>query len=266
MLSVRLVTDKSGNVVSRRDFKPFGEDLAADQTFRKTTDKYSTATQDKVRQRFTGYLKDIETGLDFAEARMYENRHGRFTAVDPLLASGKSANPQTFNRFAYVGNRPTKLIDPSGLCPPEEEPCITDENGNEIPGRYGPDGVNTYCIGGPCSQAVASSSNQTTGVAQAATTNPTTTTPRTIPNSPFNSPRSGPLARRPPGEFSAPRSSPATRFSQNASRSVRVGAVAFAIGLVVNELVSPSQTVGGDECDRGIPDCTEPEDRRKSLF
>ncbi|MBK8148063.1 MAG: hypothetical protein IPK58_07540 [Acidobacteria bacterium] len=33
LLSVRLVTDKSGNVVSRRDFKPFGEDLAADQTF-----------------------------------------------------------------------------------------------------------------------------------------------------------------------------------------------------------------------------------------
>ncbi|MBK7706054.1 MAG: RHS repeat-associated core domain-containing protein [Acidobacteria bacterium] len=115
LLSVRLVTDKSGNVVSRRDFKPFGEDLAADQTFRKKTDKYSTATEDKVRQRFTGYQKDIETGLDFAEARMYENRHGRFTAVDPLLASGKSANPQTFNRYTYVLNSPLVNTDPTGL-------------------------------------------------------------------------------------------------------------------------------------------------------
>ncbi|MBK7708310.1 MAG: RHS repeat-associated core domain-containing protein [Acidobacteria bacterium] len=115
LLSVRLVTDRSGNVVSRRDFKPFGEDLAADQTFRKTTDNYSTATQDKVRQRFTGYQKDIETGLDFAEARMYENRHGRFTAVDPLLASGKSANPQTFNRYTYVLNSPLVNTDPTGL-------------------------------------------------------------------------------------------------------------------------------------------------------
>ncbi|MBK7707323.1 MAG: hypothetical protein IPJ30_16630 [Acidobacteria bacterium] len=119
LLSVRLVTDRSGNVVSRRDFKPFGEDLAADQTFRKTTDKYSTATQDKVRQRFTGYQKDIETGLDFAEARMYENRHGRFTAVDPLLASGKSANPQTFNRFVYVMNAPLFFVDKNGKWPTE---------------------------------------------------------------------------------------------------------------------------------------------------
>ena len=53
-----------------------------------------------MRQRFTGYQKDVETSLDFAEARMYANTYGRFTAVDPLLASGKSANPQTFNRLA----------------------------------------------------------------------------------------------------------------------------------------------------------------------
>ncbi len=46
---------------------------------------------------------------------MYENRHGRFTAVDPLLASGKSANPQTFNRYVYVGNNPVFRTDPSGL-------------------------------------------------------------------------------------------------------------------------------------------------------
>lgn len=68
-----------------------------------------------MRQDFTGYQNDAETGLDFAEARMYENRHGRFTAVDPLLASGKSANPQTFNRYVYVMNNPLILIDPSGL-------------------------------------------------------------------------------------------------------------------------------------------------------
>jgi hypothetical protein len=46
---------------------------------------------------------------------MYENRNGRFTAVDPLLASGKSANPQTFNRYIYVGNNPIMVTDPSGL-------------------------------------------------------------------------------------------------------------------------------------------------------
>jgi hypothetical protein len=35
--------------------------------------------------------------------------------VDPLLASGKSANPQTFNRYIYVMNNPLLLTDPSGL-------------------------------------------------------------------------------------------------------------------------------------------------------
>jgi hypothetical protein len=53
--------------------------------------------------------------LDFAEARYYNNQHGRFTAVDPLLASGKSANPQTFNRYVYVMNSPLKFTDPSGM-------------------------------------------------------------------------------------------------------------------------------------------------------
>ncbi|MBV6497448.1 MAG: hypothetical protein DYH05_08460 [Acidobacteria bacterium ACB1] len=97
-------SDSLGNVVSRRDFLPFSEELYADGTHRTTVGKYSQTDKDGVRQGFTGYQKDKETSLDFAEARMYENRFGRFTAVDPLLTSGKSANPQTFNRYVYVGN------------------------------------------------------------------------------------------------------------------------------------------------------------------
>ena len=73
---------------------PFGEELNSDANYRKAND-FKYGQSDSVKQRFTGYQKDTETGLDFAEARMYENHHGRFTAVDPLLASGKSANPQT---------------------------------------------------------------------------------------------------------------------------------------------------------------------------
>jgi hypothetical protein len=45
---------------------------------------------------------------------MYENRYGRFTAVDPLITSGRSANPQTFNRYVYVGNSPLRRVDPAG--------------------------------------------------------------------------------------------------------------------------------------------------------
>jgi RHS repeat-associated protein len=113
LLSPRVITNSLGEVVSRRDFMPFGEEAISNIGERPATLKYGAI--DSVRQKFTGYQKDDETELDFAEARMYENRHGRFTAVDPLLASGKSANPQSFNRYVYVMNNPIVFTDPTGL-------------------------------------------------------------------------------------------------------------------------------------------------------
>jgi RHS repeat-associated protein len=140
--SPRVITNSSGTVTSRRDFMPFGEELFADGQNRTVGDHYSQSGQDSVRKRFTGYEKDMETGFDFAEARMYDNRYGRFTAVDPLLASGKSSTPQTFNRFVYAVNRPLALRDPTGLQagktreeqPPERVlgPIYVDSTGNHF--------------------------------------------------------------------------------------------------------------------------------------
>jgi RHS repeat-associated protein len=113
--SVRAVSDAQGNIISRRDFLPFGEELFSGTANRTATQGYSAIGADNIRKRFTGYEKDVETGLDFAEARYYNNQHGRFTAVDPLLASGKSANPQSFNRYSYVMNSPLRMTDHSGL-------------------------------------------------------------------------------------------------------------------------------------------------------
>lgn len=129
--SPRVIVNSLGEVISRRDFMPFGEEIDPDGTYRKSTDEYGQA--DSVRQKFTGYQKDEETGLDFAEARMYQNLHGRFTAIDPLLASGKSANPQTFNRYVYVTNHPLILTDSTGLqaAAPKDDlfPCTVSCNG-----------------------------------------------------------------------------------------------------------------------------------------
>ena len=111
----RIITDATGQVIARRDFLPFGEEIYSTVGERSAQSFKYGASEDDVKQKFTGYQKDNETQLDFAEARMYENRHARFTAVDPLLASGKSANPQTFNRFVYVGNNPINITDPLGL-------------------------------------------------------------------------------------------------------------------------------------------------------
>jgi RHS repeat-associated protein len=120
---------------------PFGEEIQPDTMYRTSVLKYGVG--DNVRQKFTGYERDDETGLDFAEARYYVNNHGRFTAVDPLIASGKSADPQTFNRYAYAMSRPLIFTDSTGLqagqpvkgkndSPWYKKPMVRDDDPEEI--------------------------------------------------------------------------------------------------------------------------------------
>jgi RHS repeat-associated protein len=70
---------------------------------------------DGVRQKFTGKERDDETGLDYFIARYYSSTHGRFSSPDPLLSSGREAEPQSWNRYNYCSNNPLNIIDPSGL-------------------------------------------------------------------------------------------------------------------------------------------------------
>lgn len=115
--STRAVIGKSGSLADtkRRDFMPYGEELQAGQYFRTIAKGYEGAVPSNPREKFATYERDDETGLDFAQARYYSSIQGRFTSVDPLLASGSVGNPKTWNRFTYVLNNPMKLIDPTGL-------------------------------------------------------------------------------------------------------------------------------------------------------
>ncbi|MCV4776089.1 RHS repeat-associated core domain-containing protein, partial [Escherichia coli] len=76
-----------------------------------------------IRRDYTGYQKDDESGLEFAQARYYNPMHGRFMSVDPLTASATIRNPQTFNRYAYALNSPYKFTDPLGLIPSSTGAC-----------------------------------------------------------------------------------------------------------------------------------------------
>jgi len=71
---------------------------------------------DSVRQKFTGYENDAETGLNFAQARYQSPAQGRFTSADPLMASANPRRPQTWNRYSYVLNNPLRHVDPSGMA------------------------------------------------------------------------------------------------------------------------------------------------------
>lgn len=109
--SPRVITNENGVVTDRKDFSAFGEETVTSQ--RISTLGYTDA--EEPRKDYTGYEKDTESGLEFAQARYYNPGHGRFTSVDPLTASATIRNPQSFNRYSYTLNSPYKFTDPLGL-------------------------------------------------------------------------------------------------------------------------------------------------------
>ena len=129
----RMIADQTGSLsgITRHDYLPFGEELYAGTSGRTATQGY---VGDNVRQQFTEYERDKETGLDYAQARYYSSAIGRFTSVDPLLASASAVNPKTWNRYAYVLNNPLKLVDPTGLMSISRTPWPedVDQSGNGL--------------------------------------------------------------------------------------------------------------------------------------
>lgn len=61
---------------------------------------------------FTGYIKDVESGLYYAKARYYDPRVGRFTTQDP--ADGNPLQPPSLHRYLYAYANPTTYTDRTG--------------------------------------------------------------------------------------------------------------------------------------------------------
>jgi hypothetical protein len=53
---------------------------------------------------------------------------GRFLSPDPLMASTKAWDPQTWNRYTYGRNNPLKMIDPTGMAEVSAAACAKDKN------------------------------------------------------------------------------------------------------------------------------------------
>ena len=111
----RMIVDESGNLsgVKRRDYLPFGEELLTENG-RSTALGYSSA--DGVRQQFTQKERDVETGLDYFNARYYSSVQGRFTGIDPdnYQARLDLNDPQSWNAYSYVNNNPLARVDSDG--------------------------------------------------------------------------------------------------------------------------------------------------------
>jgi RHS repeat-associated protein len=68
---------------------------------------------------FTGKERDSESGLDYFGARYYGARYygsalGRFTSPDPSPGGISVQDPQSWNLYSYVRNRPLAMVDSNG--------------------------------------------------------------------------------------------------------------------------------------------------------
>jgi RHS repeat-associated protein len=112
--SPRINTDKNGNITARHDYQPFGEEI-----------QRASYGNDEVRKQFTSYERDDESDLDFAQARMYANKLGRFTTPDDFVNDSDVGDPQGWGKYLYVRNNPLTFTDPTGKCTPMPgKPCI----------------------------------------------------------------------------------------------------------------------------------------------
>jgi RHS repeat-associated protein len=107
--SPRINTDGVGAVVARHDYHPFGQEIATVQR----TGGFGYAT-DTVRKQFTGYERDGETDLDFAQARYFNHGQGRFSTPDSFTNDSHQVDPQSWNLYSYVRNNPLNFVDPLG--------------------------------------------------------------------------------------------------------------------------------------------------------
>ncbi|MCL4872263.1 MAG: RHS repeat-associated core domain-containing protein [Anaerolineae bacterium] len=61
---------------------------------------------------YTGQKENLELGLLYYNARFYLPGIGRFASADTIVPD--VTRPQSANRYSYVENRPTLMVDPSG--------------------------------------------------------------------------------------------------------------------------------------------------------
>ncbi len=95
--SVRVITDKSANVLDQITFDGYGNIVS------------ETSPSNGDRFKFTGREWDSEIGLYFYRARYYNPAIGRFISEDPSAFGAGDAN-----LYRYVNNSPTNDADPTG--------------------------------------------------------------------------------------------------------------------------------------------------------
>src|SRR3989338_10541462 len=110
-----VVTSSSGVQEELMDYYPFGSIRL---------DEKSGAFNEQ--RKFIGQEYDVDTGLNYLNARYYNSNIGRFISQDPLAIESLQttdakkfvaiiSNPQNWNTYSYALNNPLVAVDPTGL-------------------------------------------------------------------------------------------------------------------------------------------------------
>ncbi len=107
----QIVTDSAGSLkVQDIEYYPFGQVLS----------NVKSGAFDE-SHKYTGHEYDIDTGLNFMQARYQHGGEGRFWQQDPIVREIDNSkleslilDPQRWNSYSYASNNPLKYIDPDG--------------------------------------------------------------------------------------------------------------------------------------------------------
>ncbi len=107
----QIVTDSAGSLkVQDIEYYPFGQILS----------NIKSGAFDE-SHKYTGHEYDIDTGLNFMQARYQHGGEGRFWQQDPIVREIDNSklellilDPQRWNSYSYASNNPLKYIDPDG--------------------------------------------------------------------------------------------------------------------------------------------------------
>ncbi len=113
-----LTTSETGAVVERVQLSPYGEILSASDGVGPLP--AAGLSTDRI---YNGEEHDLESGLQYLGARMYDPWIGRFVSADPALTGRyevgmlerSAIEPLNANLYAYALNSPTNYSDPTGL-------------------------------------------------------------------------------------------------------------------------------------------------------
>ncbi|MER6916159.1 RHS repeat-associated core domain-containing protein [Streptomyces sp. NPDC000594] len=132
----------SGQTVTRRAFKPYGE-------IRGT----KPANWPNKRSYLGVGIDDAATGLTHIGAREYDQASGRFISADPIM---DISDPLQMNGYAYSNNSPVSKSDPTGLMRAPDTGSGTVSNGEKraiLSRMYRADGLSPHQARNAANQA-----------------------------------------------------------------------------------------------------------------